>query len=424
MFLHRIGSKTGRVISIDRNTKAMSRGQYVRFIFEVDVSKPLLSKFRLNGRVWRIQYEGLKQICFKCGRLGHKEHKCSLQIVVDENGEQRLQKIDEPQNQAQVCSRPEESDQFGSWMLVQRTNRKNVAKTKVDPKKQPENNKSKGAETSAKGQEKPKVKKKQVRNSNLGQEGTKQKEGPSGSRFMVLDQEEDMEINEEDLKGNPTKNILKANVNSLTKGSGNILNGAINLGEDISVESEDIPLQHKSLNEMEIDFVSQSPINLAESLHKDRSSQLKIKDMKSSLKNNPLGINKKIDFPKFKENIDPKISDNYGKDILKSFSENPKSYSPPVIHPDFSIASHTPTALRDHSNSSSVKQDKLSSSPNYFGEPNPPIIHNVHGLPEGRTNSGSSPSPSEQRSSPSEYVPTTETQSPGYVVHSRNTNEN
>jgi len=40
---------------------------------EVDLSKPLLSKFRLHGKVWRIQYEGLKLICFKCGKLGHRE---------------------------------------------------------------------------------------------------------------------------------------------------------------------------------------------------------------------------------------------------------------------------------------------------------------------------------------------------------------
>ena len=45
---------------------------------EVDLTKPLLSKFRLNGRVWGIQYEGLKMICFKCGRQGHKEENCGV----------------------------------------------------------------------------------------------------------------------------------------------------------------------------------------------------------------------------------------------------------------------------------------------------------------------------------------------------------
>lgn len=76
MFLHRIGEKIGRVVRIDKNTESMDCGQYVRFCIEVNLSKPLLSKFRLNGRVWRIQYEGLRQICFKCGHLGHKDTEC------------------------------------------------------------------------------------------------------------------------------------------------------------------------------------------------------------------------------------------------------------------------------------------------------------------------------------------------------------
>lgn len=46
--LHKIGEKIGKVIKIDRNTESMDRGQYVRFCIEVDLSKPLLSKFKLN----------------------------------------------------------------------------------------------------------------------------------------------------------------------------------------------------------------------------------------------------------------------------------------------------------------------------------------------------------------------------------------
>lgn len=62
-FLHRIGEKIGRVVRIDKNTESMDSGQYIRFCIEVELSKPLLSKFRLNGRAWKVQYEGLWQIC-------------------------------------------------------------------------------------------------------------------------------------------------------------------------------------------------------------------------------------------------------------------------------------------------------------------------------------------------------------------------
>ena len=76
--LHKIGQKIGGVIKVDSTTANVERGQYTRMCVEVDVTKPLLSKFRLNGRVWGIQYEVLWMICFKCERQGHKEDACVL----------------------------------------------------------------------------------------------------------------------------------------------------------------------------------------------------------------------------------------------------------------------------------------------------------------------------------------------------------
>lgn len=49
-FLHRIREKIGKVVRIDKNTKSMDIGQYIWFCIEVDLSKPLLSKFWLNGK--------------------------------------------------------------------------------------------------------------------------------------------------------------------------------------------------------------------------------------------------------------------------------------------------------------------------------------------------------------------------------------
>ncbi|XP_021771333.1 uncharacterized protein At4g02000-like [Chenopodium quinoa] len=105
-FLHKIGSKIGKVVNIDRNTEAKKIGQYIRFSIEVDVTKPLLSKFRLNGRIWRIQYEGLRQICFKCGKLGHKDNDCELKVVQDNNGENVLEKQEEIVQESFIKPRP------------------------------------------------------------------------------------------------------------------------------------------------------------------------------------------------------------------------------------------------------------------------------------------------------------------------------
>ena len=124
--LHKIGAKIGKVIKIDRNTESMDRGQYVRFCIEVDLTKPLLSKFKLNGRVWKIQYEGLKMVCFKCGHLGHKEENCGK--VQDKSGQDGGN-----EGRVDVClpgaphvqrHHPEEVSKYGDWMLVSRPSRK------------------------------------------------------------------------------------------------------------------------------------------------------------------------------------------------------------------------------------------------------------------------------------------------------------
>jgi len=81
-FLDKIGEKVGKVRGIDKTTVIVERGQFTKLSVEIDLAKPLLSKFRMNGRIWRIQYEGLRMVCFNCGKVGHKEESCPL----NENG--------------------------------------------------------------------------------------------------------------------------------------------------------------------------------------------------------------------------------------------------------------------------------------------------------------------------------------------------
>ncbi|KAL8150867.1 hypothetical protein V2J09_020675 [Rumex salicifolius] len=46
-----IGSKVGRVLKIDKTTSAVERGRFTRMSVEIDVTKPLLSKFIMNDRI-------------------------------------------------------------------------------------------------------------------------------------------------------------------------------------------------------------------------------------------------------------------------------------------------------------------------------------------------------------------------------------
>jgi len=75
-FLDTIGQKIWKVMGIDHTTANVERGRFTSLSVQVDLSKPLLSKFRLNGRIWKIQYKGLKFICFRRGKIGHSEDSC------------------------------------------------------------------------------------------------------------------------------------------------------------------------------------------------------------------------------------------------------------------------------------------------------------------------------------------------------------
>ncbi|XP_021846727.1 uncharacterized protein [Spinacia oleracea] len=223
-FLQRIGEKIGRVVRIDKNTESVDRGQYIRFCIEVDLTKPLLAKFRLNGRIWKIQYEGLRLICFKCGHLGHKYSDCTMfrsppeqQMVSANNGEGSVAVSKE----VDTRRKPEEADQYGSWMLVQKTTRKYNTR--------PRN----GANKQAQQQQETRVpvsKTTQSANDRTNQGHAQQQETGrndqlNGSRFAILDQGDNI-VSEGEHERNATMVQVESNSGQASLGI------PINLGED------------------------------------------------------------------------------------------------------------------------------------------------------------------------------------------------
>ena len=73
VFLMKLGAKIGRLIRVDEATSVVSRGRSARLYVELDLSKPLLSKFMLRRRIRRIEYEGMHMVCFGCGLFGHRQ---------------------------------------------------------------------------------------------------------------------------------------------------------------------------------------------------------------------------------------------------------------------------------------------------------------------------------------------------------------
>ncbi|QHO31323.1 hypothetical protein S83_026012 [Arachis hypogaea] len=74
--LKKIGNIIGRTIKVDSNTADIARGKYARICVELDLTKPLVSHYMINGVKLVVEYEGLHQVCFSCGRVGHDIGTC------------------------------------------------------------------------------------------------------------------------------------------------------------------------------------------------------------------------------------------------------------------------------------------------------------------------------------------------------------
>ncbi|CAN1125113.1 hypothetical protein LINPERHAP1_LOCUS19263, partial [Linum perenne] len=49
---------------------------YARLCIEVDLLKSFISKYHLHRQVRRVEYEGLHEIYFECGKYGHDMNSC------------------------------------------------------------------------------------------------------------------------------------------------------------------------------------------------------------------------------------------------------------------------------------------------------------------------------------------------------------
>ncbi|CAL1370532.1 unnamed protein product [Linum trigynum] len=68
----KIGRRIGRPFRIDEATRTEAESDYARVCVQVDLTRPLLSKFSIRGKKYFIQYEGLENICLNCGTSAEK----------------------------------------------------------------------------------------------------------------------------------------------------------------------------------------------------------------------------------------------------------------------------------------------------------------------------------------------------------------
>lgn len=119
--LWKIGEKIAKILKIDRTTSVSMRGNFARLCVEVDLTKPLLAKFKLRRRIQRIMYEGLHLVCFHCAQYGHKQDLCPHACHA---GQTETRDENLPSEPSVPVIRPEIMDSFGTWMIVEQKQRR------------------------------------------------------------------------------------------------------------------------------------------------------------------------------------------------------------------------------------------------------------------------------------------------------------
>ncbi|XP_019160758.1 PREDICTED: uncharacterized protein LOC109157313 [Ipomoea nil] len=137
-FLMKIGRQLGRPIKVDVTTCLASRGKFARVCVEIDISKPLRSKFTLADEVYPVEYEGIHMICFKCGLYGHKQELCGLDGKtpnppnLPEAAEVAKMETENAQQKTRNTPSPY-TDKYGSGMIVKCKERRNPKKPERRP---------------------------------------------------------------------------------------------------------------------------------------------------------------------------------------------------------------------------------------------------------------------------------------------------
>lgn len=105
----------------------------------LDLTKPLVSKIRLDGTIQHVEYEGLPTICYCCGRYGHTEDSCPLRARQTQQPQSPVTLVvglsqGETVGNADVTAVEREEQAFGDWMKVKPRNGRSIRTAKRDEK--------------------------------------------------------------------------------------------------------------------------------------------------------------------------------------------------------------------------------------------------------------------------------------------------
>ena len=117
-------------MKMDETTSLVTRSHFAHICVEIDISKSLISKFRLKLRVRKVEYEGIHMVCFTCGMYGHMKENCLVHLTpppVDStktdqndgtNSSQSNEKLGNPGMIEDEAVNPEVVDNYGPWIIA------------------------------------------------------------------------------------------------------------------------------------------------------------------------------------------------------------------------------------------------------------------------------------------------------------------
>ncbi|CAI0418998.1 unnamed protein product [Linum tenue] len=124
--LFSLGNMIGRTIKLDYHTLHQQRARFARIAVEIDLSKPLITRVRLDGAWQYLEYENLPVCCFECGKVGHTKESCPN---LRSPSPQRSIVVAGGSPAPEPVTAPEEKSGFGPWMLVTRKSRRGGSNT-------------------------------------------------------------------------------------------------------------------------------------------------------------------------------------------------------------------------------------------------------------------------------------------------------
>ncbi|KAF2301984.1 hypothetical protein GH714_031138 [Hevea brasiliensis] len=102
---------------LGRSIEEACRGKFARIAIKVDLNKPLLAKFDIEGRVQNVEYKGLYNICFSCGCFRQNKDSCPGRIPSSHDAMPVEGSVQAGSHDGGQSSKVME-EEFGEWMIA------------------------------------------------------------------------------------------------------------------------------------------------------------------------------------------------------------------------------------------------------------------------------------------------------------------